>query len=190
MPDGGQSVTLKVKFPDGSEMSLSDFLQQADEALAAANGIPSDAMVQLSDGTIMSAGQYQQMVYQYWQSAHQHANDQIKDFAARMTVAVEDLNSLHWELSAQSGEVKTIQYCLQAAMSGINAAFGADERGASKRREWNRVYPVLQGNFEALFKSVSNVSDGCTSASNFTFDIEKNTLALFGQQAVDPLSSD
>src|SRR5215510_2918341 len=190
MADDGQTVPVRVKFPDGSEMSLSDFLQQADDAWAAASGIPGDAMVQLSDGTVMSAARYREMVYQYWQSAHQHADDQLKDFEARMTVAVEDLNSLHWDLYLQSGEIKTIQHSLQAAMSGITAAFGNDERGTSRRSEWNRVYPILLGNFDALVKSVSNVSGGCTSAGDLTFNLEKNTLALFGRQAVDPRSSD
>ena len=75
-------------------------------------------------------------------------------------------------------------------MSGITAAFGNDERGTSKRSEWNQVYPIVLGNFGALVKSVSNVSDGCTSAGDLTFNLEKNTLTLFGRQAVDPRSSD
>src|SRR5262245_33131945 len=106
----GQGVTLMVQITDPAtgqvtEMSLSDYLKQADDAMAQADAIPGDAIVTLSDGETMTGSQYQAMVAGYRQQAHASAGKQLDAFTASMNLSVETFSGLAGHMHDHSGGV-------------------------------------------------------------------------------------
>jgi hypothetical protein len=184
-------VTLMVQITDPTtgqvtQLSLADYLEQADDAMAQADTISGDAIVTLTDGETMTGAQYQQLVAQYQQQAHANAGKQLDAFTASLNLSVETFSGLAGHMHDHADSVTRILGDLRADMRGIHAAIGNDDNGNKFRTNFDAYYPGLQSNIGTLRGSLSNIGDGLNTSADNTFACEKNTLAGFGRQAVDP----
>ena len=201
MSDSGQPTRLMVKFPDGTEMSLNDFLQKANDAVREAGGIPGSATVVLTDGRRMSASEYLAQVEQRQREAQDYVDKRLDDFTQRMTVIVKDLSDSGAHLSQASQDVTSIRASLEAGMRGFDRLhrsgsgqwgdkwddpIGNDEAGLQFRRVAVPAVHNVVTNHGLLSQSLGEFGRVLNEGGQWAFDTEREVRSGFGRQTVDP----
>ncbi len=180
MGDPTDPITLTVTV-NGQQMSLSDYLKMADDALAVATHIPDNATVTLTDGTVESGAAYKAQVEEYHSQAYQDANNYLDKVQAEMKVSVDALGSLADHLHTKGDAVTKLLGELQADLHGWEAAVGTDDVGKQFLAQARQAMQDLYTDVQTLAKSHKNLGDGVADCHTTTAACVRNTLAAFGR---------